>query len=99
MNTPKKKKQKVWTYSPSHSFNAIDGDKVIPCSMMSQLYKIGVYVILNNDPGMQLSSDPAGMAKAEKAFKKQEIDGKIKDLVFSPAIRVTKDDDEFFIQL
>ena len=96
---PKKKKQKVWTYSPSHSFNAIDGDNVIPCSMMSQLYKIGVYVILNNDPGMQLSSDPAGMVKAEKAFKKQEAEGKIKDLVFSPAINVIKDDDGFFIQL
>ena len=102
---PKKKKQKVWAYSPHHSYKInsdyqIDGkDYMVSISMTSQLYKIGVHTILNNDPILQASTTPKGMVRAEKILKKQEFDGKVIDLVFSSPIRVTKDEDGFFIQI
>ena len=96
---PKKKKQKVWTYSPHHSFTGHEDGKIHTASMQSQLYKTGLYVIINNDSRLQFNYTPEGMMKAEKDIRKREKAGTITDLVFSSPIRVTKDEDGFFIQI
>jgi len=95
----KKKKAKIWQYSPFHSFNIIEEDLVISNNMASQQYQTGTYVIINNDPAMQFSVDPATMMKAEKKLKADMISGKITDLVLSSPIRVTLDENGFYIQL
>jgi hypothetical protein len=97
--TAKPKKKKVWIYSPHHSFTGHEGDKVFPTSMQSQLYKTGLYVIINNDARLQFNYTPEGMMKAEKDIRKREKAGTVTDLVFSSPIRVTTDDDGFFIQI
>lgn len=95
----KEKKNKIWKYSPFHSYKFVHEGKTIETTMQSQLYQVGIYVILNNNPALQFSADPEGMIKAEKKLRKDEIKGTITDLYFSPAIRITEDKDGFLIQL
>ena len=95
----KSKKKKVWAYSPCHSFTLITPKGSIDSKMQSQLYKIGVYVILDDNPSMQFGLTPARIMGVEKKLKKDEIAGKITNLVFSSPIKVTTDDDGFFIQI
>jgi len=96
---PKKKKSKIWKYSPSHSFNIEHEGVIIRNNMMSQLYKVGVYVIINNDPALQFNVTPNDMMKAEKKLNRDMISGKITELVLSYSIRVTLDENGFYIQL
>lgn len=96
METIKKKKAKIWTYSSFHSF--IDNGENF--SLASQLYQTGIYFIVNNDPTLQGGFlTPEELVKAEKRLRKLVIENKITDLHFSPAIKVTTDDYGFLIQL
>lgn len=89
-------KAKKWTYHTSHSFILKEtGQKV---SMMSQLYQIGIYIILNGDSNLQANVTPTNMVSQEKKLKKDLQNGKITDLVFGSQITVTTDKDGFYVQ-
>lgn len=90
------KKKKVWKYSAFHSFK-LNGKE---SSMASQVYKIGLYVIYNNNPAEQGGCEtPQPIVDLQKELRKAQEEGKITDLYFSPAIEVTTDEDGFLIQL
>lgn len=72
------------TYHTNHSFEK-EGKKH---SFVTQLYKIGVYGILNNDSSMQANFKPTEIFYMEKQLIKDEKDGKIKNLQFGRSITV-----------
>jgi len=55
------------TYHKSHKFVDLNGTENI---FITQLYKIGVYGILNNDPAAQGNFTPTRVKKMEKDLKK-----------------------------
>jgi hypothetical protein len=75
-----------WTYHTSHSYTTEKGEKV---SFVTQLYQVGVYGIINNDPSTQGCFTPAHIVSVEKALRKCERAGKITDLVFGTEIIVS----------
>lgn len=77
-----------WTYHTTHSFKNKDGKEV---SFVSQLYRIGVYAIINNDPAMQINTTPSEIVKMEKKLLAQQKKGKITDLIFGNEITVSDD--------
>jgi hypothetical protein len=83
---------KKWSYHTTHSFTL--GKKKI--TMASQLYQVGVYVILNNDPGRQMNMAPADMVKTEKMLNADKAAGKIKALKFGTLIEVIEDADGLY---
>jgi len=90
------KKKKVWENSAFHSFKQ-DGQEH---SMTSQVYKIGLYIIHDNNSAQQGGYEtPQPIINTQKILRKAQKEGKITDLYFSPAIKVTTDDDGFLIQL
>ena len=91
----KVKKIKVYTYHASHSFIGSNNTKV---EILTQLYKIGLYVIINADPAMQIGFDPDCMVKLEKDLKRQEKEGRITNLVFGRAISAYKDEEGFWTE-
>ncbi len=60
--------------------------------MITQLYQIGVYAIVNNNPKYQFSFNPKDIVKLEKRLQKDYDNGKIKDLIFGVPITVTTED-------
>lgn len=74
------------TYHKSHTF--ID-NKDIEHSFITQLYKIGVYGILNNDSNMQINYDPQNIVKIEKGLKKQLKNKEIKSFKLGTPITVS----------
>jgi hypothetical protein len=92
--TEKKKKVKVYTYHISHQFIS-KGKKM---DMMTQLYKIGVYAIINSDPSLQTGIDPPQMVKMEKDLNKSFASGKITELRYGRAISVYEDKDGFWTE-
>lgn len=74
-----------YTYHTSHSY--IEND--ISISAITQLYEIGVYMIVNGDPALQFNLTPNKIVRFEKKLIKAEKEGKIKDLKFGRAITVT----------
>jgi hypothetical protein len=89
----KVKKSKKWKYHTTHSYTLIKGDKKM--CFITQLYKIGVYGILNSDPAMQVSFTPSNMVKIEKTLHKDLCEGVIKDLEFGREI-VVSDETGFY---
>lgn len=87
-----KTKKTKWVYHTSHSFK-LNGKKM---TMASQLYQIGVYVIINNDPSMQMNMLPNDIAKHEKKLKADEGSGIITNLEFGLPITVTLNADGFY---
>lgn len=81
---------KKYTYHTSHSFIIVENEK--KTSMQSQLYQVGVYVIVNSDPSMQFNATPAMMVKQEKVLNKALEDNEIKDLVYGLKITVQEVD-------
>jgi hypothetical protein len=77
-----------WTYHTSHSYKTKDGKEI---SFQSQLYKIGVYGIVNNNPSMQMNTTPSHMVGLEKKLKVQEKKGEISNLVFGKEITVSNE--------
>ena len=92
---PKKKKVKLYKYHISNEFIDAKGKKN---DLMTQLYKVGVYAIINNSPSLQFSTDPESMVKAEKKLNADMKSGKITDLKFGRAISVYKDKDGFWTE-
>ena len=82
----------TWTYHISHSLINNAGDKV---TFMSQVYKVGIYAIINNDSGLQCDLIPSDIVKTEKKLRKLEKQGKITELQFGQEITVS-DDTGFF---
>lgn len=70
------------TYHKSHSFTK----KGIKYFFQTELYKIGVYGILNNNPNNQGSYNPMDILKIEKKLLK---DNTISNLKFGESITVT----------
>ncbi len=92
------------SYSTYYSFKDKDGQKH---SMTSQLYQVGVYLILNNNSSLQASSTPQKMKKVQDKLRKDEVAGRITELVLGPEITVSDDSglwkevvsqDEIFVQ-
>lgn len=81
-------KKSRWTYHRCHSYKDGNGEEI---NFQSQLYKVGVYGIFNNDPAMQIATTPAQIVILEKKLKKQEKDGKISDLVLWGEITVSNE--------
>jgi hypothetical protein len=75
-----------WTYHTSHSFKDAKGKQV---TMLTQLYTIGVYAIVNGDPAMQMNLRPKDMVKIEKQLKMLEQIGEITELQFGSPITVS----------
>lgn len=75
-----------WTYHMTHSFKDKDGKQV---EFVSQLYQVGVYAIINNDPAMQLNITPSAIVKIEQKLLRQQKNGEITDLVFGSKITVS----------
>ena len=83
-------RKKQWKYHKSHSYTHVaTGEKV---SMASQQYQVGTYVILNNNPSLQLSVKPSSMVSVERRLNKMLELGEISDLEFGPPITVEEVD-------
>lgn len=82
MSNPTKK----YTYHKYHEYVDIESNEKVTC--LTQQYYVGVYGIINNDPGLQFSWTPQNMVSTEKKLKKSEKDGKIRDLKFDFPITV-----------
>jgi hypothetical protein len=82
-------KQKSFKYHTSHSF--VD-DKGNTISFATQLYQIGVYGIINNNPTMQGTFKPKDIVKIEKQLNKQKENGQITELTFGREIEVAEVD-------
>jgi hypothetical protein len=83
------------TYHKTHSYKFIDeeSNQEMTINFITQLYQIGVYFIINNDPLQQGGIKPNEFKRIEKSLKKQEENGEITDLVFGSPITVIEDDD------
>lgn len=88
-------KKKIWTYSPFHSFKC----KGKECTMQTQVYQIGIYVIYDNDSACQSTATPANIIRLQNKLRKAEKAMEITDLKFSAPIKVTIDDSGFYIQI
>jgi hypothetical protein len=82
-------KQKTITYHKSHSFVDNNGNTI---SFATQLYQIGVYVIINNNPTMQGNFNPKQIVKIEKELNRQKENGEITELNFGTPITVAEVD-------
>jgi hypothetical protein len=89
----KVKKSKKWKYHITHTFTIVKGDQKI--TFATQLYKIGVYAIINNDSAMQMNLKPQDVVKIEKKVQKDFELGIVKDLKFGREI-VVSDETGFF---
>ena len=65
------------TYHGHHSYVTDEGQKI---SFSSQLYQIGVYGIINNDPAQQGNFTPMQLKAAEKKLAKALDKGDIESL-------------------
>lgn len=77
---------KTYTYHKSHSFIDKEG---VTINFASQLYKLGIYVIVNST---QLTLEPKDIIKIEQNLEKEQKAGNITNLVFSFPITVTEGD-------
>jgi len=92
----KVKKPKVYTYHVSSSFTHVEsGTKHV---MASQLYQIGVYVILDNNSAQQFGCKPSNMVKAEKQLNADLALGLISDVTFGREIKVSEIDG-FYVEV
>jgi len=83
----KVKKSKKFKYHTSLSFT--DSQDGIKHSFQTQLYKVGVYGIWDNNSGGQGGWVPSGIVRMEKQLIKLQDEGKIKDLEFGREIVVS----------
>jgi len=84
---------KKWTYHRSHSFINSKGKTT---SMITQLYQIGVYAIIDGNPALQFSFTPSDIVRIEKQLKKDLSNNEISSLEFGLPITVTKNEDGLF---
>ena len=87
---------KKWKYHVTHSFVDSTGKKM---SAITQLYQVGVYAIVNNNPAWQMSLSPNQMVTTERKLKKFAEKGEIKDLEFGLPITVIEDENGLYKKL
>lgn len=80
-------KKKSWKYHESITFM----EDNVKYSVATQLYKIGIYLIINGEPGQQMSTTPAKMVAMARKLRKAEKDGKISELTFGREITVIEE--------
>jgi hypothetical protein len=85
METQVKKKSRIYKYPVSALWTEDNVEK----NYATQLYRIGVYIIFNNDSAMQGNMSPSRITKLAKNLKKAEEAGKITNLIFGREIRVS----------
>lgn len=56
-------KNKTYKYHTSHSYK--DVATGLTSQLITQLYQIGVYGIINNNPSLQFSTSPSKLVKTE----------------------------------
>ena len=81
---------KTFTYHKSHSFYDVKLKR--PTTFTTQLYSLGIYGIINNNPALQFNYKPNDIVKGEKQLKKLQANGGIRDLVFGAAITIAEVD-------
>ncbi len=77
---------KKWKYHTSHRYKN-DGVEVYA---LTQLYQIGIYMIVNGDPRLQFNMTPNQMMTLERKLRKNKD---ITDLEFGIEITVITDED------
>lgn len=95
MKQPKVKKVKIYEYHVWNSFITKGGQKT---DMLTQLYQIGIYAIINNDPAMQLNLTPKDIVKIEKDLNKRMLSGDITELEYGRSISVYENEEEFWTE-
>jgi hypothetical protein len=88
---------KVWEYPTSYSYVIVKDN--IEISVLTELYPMGIYYIINGNPGLQGGTTPNKLARTLKQLKKDEQAGKIKDLKIGRIIKVTKGEDGIYKQI
>ena len=88
---------KKYKYHTSLSFVDVESGETF--SFLTQLYQIGVYLIINNNPALQYNLAPSSIMKQEKHILKLFKNGSIKDLKLGRAITVIKNEDGFYVEL
>jgi hypothetical protein len=88
-------KIKKWNYHVSHSYK-IKGRE---CVGLTQLYQIGVYLIVNNNPKLQFNITPNQMVSMEKRMRKSFEKGEITDLEFGREITVIENESGLYEEL
>lgn len=83
-------KKKIYKYHTSHSYK--DVATGLTSQLTTQLYQIGVYGIINNNPSLQFSTSPSKLMSTETKLKKAESKGEITDLKFGRLIEVQEVD-------
>lgn len=89
-------KKKQWTYHVTHSFKDSEGKQITGAT---QLYKTGVYLIVDNNSSLQFNVTPNDLEKQEKAWKKSLAKGFITDLEYGREITVIEDENGFFKEI
>lgn len=79
---------KAIKYHKSHTFKDLDGVKH---TFVTQLYQVGVYGILDNNPALQGSFEPSAIVSMEKKMLRLEKDGIILDFSVGMPIKVTNE--------
>jgi hypothetical protein len=74
------------TYHKTHSFIGRDGSQH---QFTTQLYKTGVYGIMDNDSSMQVSFTPQKVKSIEKKLQKGVDSGELKSFELGVPITVT----------
>jgi hypothetical protein len=81
----------MWTYHISHEFT----ENGVRHKAQTQLYKLGVYLILDDDAALQFGVNPKDMVKVEKNLNKRLKNGEITDLTYGRSITVHEKDGFF----
>jgi hypothetical protein len=89
----KTKKAKKWKYHTFIKFT--DAKDKSKHNLTTQLYKVGIYGIWDNDPAQQGNYTPGQMVSIVKKLKQLEMKGTIVDLEFGREITVS-DETGFF---
>jgi hypothetical protein len=90
------KKQQKWTYPVCVEVKDTEGKVVF--SAMSQVYKIGIYVIYNNNSAQQGGLAPSAMVKLMRQFKPENIKGDY-TVEFGRDVTVTMDEQGFYVEV
>ncbi len=88
-------KNKKWKYHLTHSFK----DKEKEHYGVTQLYQIGVYMIVNNNPQLKFNMKPNQMVIMERKLRKSFEKGEISDLKFGKEITVIENENGFYEEI
>lgn len=77
---------KIYSYHVSYSYFDIKLNKSIV--ILTQLYIIGIYIIINNNPSEQYNLSPKNLVKIDKDINNKEEKNLIKNLIKGRKINV-----------